>query len=269
MPLGRFIQVRPLLLIFIISVQSHLLAQDTLFTINKVVDFRVDPIGQLFYLLEDGSLARRDVAADSTYTFNDNLLGPISSIDVSNPFGPILYFEDFFRLLLLDRTLNEVDYLDLQSSNVLQAAGVFARNFNDEVWIFDEGDFRLKLLAPGGKVVKQSDDLRRRMGLNQSPTALFAAGNLLYLYYPGQGIALFSNYGRFVRWELKGLDIPTIQFDGRTLFWRDGPLAYQWSFTGPARSTNLPPLLTSTPGTVWPFRDGWLHLSNGKLFYLK
>ncbi|PHI20559.1 hypothetical protein CEQ90_07350 [Lewinellaceae bacterium SD302] len=253
----------------LLAVQNSLAAQDTLFNINGVVDFRVDPIGQLFYLREDGSLARRDVAADSTYTFNDNLLGPISSIDVSNPFGPILYFEDYFRLLLLDRTLNEVSSLDLQSSSVLQAAGIFARNFNDQVWIFDEGDFRLKLLAPGGKVVKQSDDLRRRMGLNRSPKALFAAGNLLYVHYPERGIAVFSNYGRFLRWELEDLKVETLQFDGRTLFWRDGPFAYQWSFSGPARSIKLPLMLADTEGTIWPLRGGWLYLSNSQLFYLK
>lgn len=262
--------LRPSLFIVCLLVSlPSIVAQDTIFSIKGVTDFQLDPIGQLFYLLEDGSLARRDIAADSTYTFNNQLLGPISSIDVSNPFGPILYFEDYFRLLLLDRTLNEVNYLDLQSSSVLQAASVFARNFNDEVWVFDEGDFRLKLLSAGGEVQRQSDDLRRRMQLNRSPVAIFAAGNLLYLYYPQRGIAVFSNYGRFLRWELTNLKDEQLQFDGNTIFWHDETHLYQWAFSGDAYKTKLPDYLINTDGIIWPFRQGWLKKESKNIFYLK
>jgi len=61
----------------------------------------VDPVGQLLVLEQGSRLTRMDEATDSSYIFHDNLLGHINDVDVSDPFGPLLFFQDYQIILFL------------------------------------------------------------------------------------------------------------------------------------------------------------------------
>lgn len=259
----------PLCLICLWAITT-LPAQDTLWQLSGVVDFQLDPLGQLFTIDRKGRLMRQDAAADSTYVFNNGLLGPISRIDATNPFGPLLYFADFNKVLLLDRTLNEVASMDLRSSSVISLSNAIARNFDNRIWVFDEGDFRLKLLDSNGEVTKQSDDLRRRLDISESPKRLLVTGRELYVYFPVKGLAVFSNFGQFLRWEEGFQNATNVFFGPRAVSYHDDKDLISLSYGGRRQRTLLPPLLTEREHSViQPFRGGWLVYENEMLFYLK
>lgn len=257
------------LLTFLVCWQ--LTAQDTLFQINDVANFQIDPLGQIVYQDEAGRLFRKDLAADTTYVFDNNLLGEISTVDVSNPFGPLVYFENFDLVLLLDRTLNEVGRLDYRSSNVISSSKAVARNFDDKIWLFDAGAFRLKLLDANGEVKKESDDLRSLLGIYKAPSQLFINANRLYAYFPEEGLAVFTNFGQFLGWEQKGLNVPRLNFDlRRGIGWRT-TTTYQLLLNDKSvRSYPLPDWIKKDPkDVIQPQQQGWWLLKQKKLFYLK
>jgi hypothetical protein len=261
----------PLLLIFFCLIFSASLpAQDTLWQLDGVVDFQLDPLGQLFIIDRSGRLMRQDAAADSTYVFDNGLLGPISRLDATNPFGPLLYFADFNKVLLLDRTLNEVGRMDLRSSTVISVSNAIARNFDNRIWVFDEGDFRLKLLSNDGSVTKQSDDLRRRLDISESPERLLMTGRELYVYFPIKGLAVFSNFGQFLRWEKEFKGVENIFFGPRAVSYHDDKELVRLAYDGRRQRSLLPPeLARRAHAAIQPFRGGWLVYENKTLFYLK
>ncbi|NJO86859.1 MAG: hypothetical protein HC821_02050, partial [Lewinella sp.] len=54
-----------------------------------------DQLGQLYLLDIEQRLVKPDVSSDSLYTFENSLLGDLTCMDVSDPFGPLLYFGDY------------------------------------------------------------------------------------------------------------------------------------------------------------------------------
>ena len=166
-----------------------------------------DPVGQLYEQYSNGRLHKRDVPTDTTYVYFDNLLGSIDWVDAANPFRPLLYFEDFQIIVLLDRTLNELARLDLREISQIEQAGAVARGLEDEIWVFDAGTFRLRLLDERGQLRLESDDLRRSLGINSPPASLFARRSWVVAWWPERGLARFSNVGQFLEWiELPKFD---------------------------------------------------------------
>lgn len=247
-------------------------AQDTLLRIDNVVSFQFDPLGQLLYQDEDGRLYRQDHAADTLYVFDNNLLGDVTYVDASNPFGPLVYFADFDLVLLLDRTLNEVGRLDYRSSNVISSSEAVARNFDNQIWLFDQGDFRLKLLNSSGEISQKSDDLRRLLKIYEPPTQLFINGNKLYAYFPERGIAVFSNFGQFLGWEVEGLSVDKVFFSTkRGIGWRSSNSFSYLDQYGNEQELDLPKWTSQLRlnDLVLPRAKGYWVLCNKKLFYLK
>ncbi|MEL6276542.1 MAG: hypothetical protein AAFU03_15700, partial [Bacteroidota bacterium] len=173
---------------------------DSLFATNVEQVF-VDPVGQLILLQEGSRLTRLDVATDSTYFFYNNLLGQISDVDVSDPFGPLLFFRDFQIILFFDRTLSERGRLDLREIEEVQQAELFCRSFDDKIWVYDEWDYRIKLVNEQGRIIEQTDDLQRALRISATPNFIKAKGNYLFAHYPERGLAVFSSFGQFLRWE--------------------------------------------------------------------
>jgi len=83
----------------------------------------------------------------------------------------------------------------------VQQAVLFCRSFDDKIWVYDEWDYRVKLVNEQGRVVEQTDDLQRALGLVDLPTFVKAKGNYLFVHYPPKGLAVFSSFGQFLRWE--------------------------------------------------------------------
>lgn len=181
----------------------------------QIIAIYQDPVGQLYEQYSNGRLHKRDVPTDTTYVYYDNLLGRIDWVDAANPFRPLLYFEDFQIIVLLDRTLNELARLDLREVPQIEQAGPVARGLDDEIWVFDKGSFRLRLLDERGQQRLESDDLRRSLGISSAPASVFARRSWVVAWWPERGLARFSNVGQFLEWvELPKFDQWTWQGQG-------------------------------------------------------
>lgn len=247
-------------------------AQDTLLYLPGVRQFQVDPLGQLVYQDVTGRLFRLDRAADTLYAFDNNLLGEITYVDVSNPFGPLVYFADFELILLLDRTLNEINRFDYRSSNITGSGRAVARNFDNGIWLYDLGDFRLKRIDPSGRIDQRSDDLSRLLNTFEPPHQLIVQDGKLYAYFPGRGIAVFSNYGRFLHWRAEDLAVETILPDQRGgVGWYQKGLYYLLAATDQRHELPLPTAGIPKDRVIsaQPQADYWLILSNEGLIILK
>lgn len=231
-----------------------------------VKEVYTDQLGQLYLLLPDGQLSRKDIAGDSTYTFFDNLLGEITSLDLSDPFSPMVYYQDYQTIVLLDRTLSETGRMDLRENEYLGLAGVFRRSFDDRVWVYDEWDFRLKLFNAQGELLQQSDDLRRSINLLDSPHSIYVRGNNLLLLIPERGLARFSAVGQFLGWDaLPNANV--YQWSQEGLIAWDNSSAWEWKGR---KAQNIQLAGLAFPfDQLHPFQTGWLIRKGHDVFYLK
>jgi hypothetical protein len=164
----------------------------------------VDPLQQI-YLSAPEALVKLSPAGEPLFHYSNQTLGPLRHLDASNPFSLLLYYEAFQTVVLLDRTLAERGRLDLRQTELRNPTAI-ARSNDDNIWVYDDWDYRLYKISPSGEILLRSDDLRLLLGLNAPCTLIAASGTLVYLNFPGRGVAVFTNYGQFKHWlELPGI----------------------------------------------------------------
>src|SRR6478609_378459 len=127
---------------------------------GDVVDFAVDNLDNVYVLASTDQLKKYNASGDSVAVFNNvKKFGKISTIDVSNPLKVLLYYKDFSTIVVLDRLLAIRNTIDLRQQNIFQVNAI-GQSYDNNIWLYDEGDSKLKKIDDNGKVLLETADFR-------------------------------------------------------------------------------------------------------------
>lgn len=167
---------------------------------------QVDKMKQLYLLENAYSLSKYSPTGDFLYRYNENNLGEISFVDVSNPLRVMVYYDDYTTLVLLDRTLSEVQRHDLSELDLAQVQALGLASDNN-IWLFDNNTYTLKKIDAQNQVLAESVDLSLLLTENITPTLLLEKAARVYLNAPDAGILVFDIFGNYIKTiEITGLD---------------------------------------------------------------
>ena len=175
---------------------------DSLFHFEKnylgaVSDFTVDNLGNMYLLYQNGQLKKLLPNGDSAAVFNNvRKYGKVYSVDVSNPLKVLLYYKDFGTVVILDRFLNVRSTLDLRQQNLQQVKAV-GQSYDNNIWIFDELESKLKKIGDDGRLIDQSNDFRSVFDSMPSRQIIIDQDKSVYLYDSLKGIYIFDYFGGF------------------------------------------------------------------------
>jgi len=189
-------------LFFILIFSSLLLnaQEDTAFkllrTINgDIVDFAVDNLDNVYLFNSTNQLKKLNAHGDSVAVYNDvKRYGRAAYIDVSNPLRLLLYYKDFSTIVTLDRLLNIRSVIDLRKNNILQVKAI-GLAYDNNIWLYDEVNSKLKKIDEQGKTVLETPDFRLLFGDAPSPESIFDRDGYVYMYDPLKGVYVFDYYG--------------------------------------------------------------------------
>jgi hypothetical protein len=180
----------------------HVIGQDTSFVLSKtiradIVDFSVDNLGNLYLLSSDNQLKKLGPAGDSLAVYNDvRRYGKIFSMDVTNPLKILLYYKEFGTIVMVDRFLSIVNTIDLRSLNIFQAKAI-GLAYDNNVWIYDDLEAKLKRIRDDGSLVSSTTDIRQFVDAVPDPSFVIDQSGLVYLYDTTKGAYIFDHYGAF------------------------------------------------------------------------
>jgi len=165
-------------------------------TINGgYTDFTVDNLGNIFLLDSNNQLKKLSPAGDSIAIFNDvRNYGKVYSIDAGNPLKILLYYRDFGTILVLDRLLNTRTTINLRKQNIFQAKAI-CQSYDNAIWVYDEGEAKLKRIGDDGNLIDQSGDFRLQLEEAPSPSFIEDHDRLVYLYDSSKGLLVFDYFG--------------------------------------------------------------------------
>ena len=193
--------MRSFLIILILSIGFSAKAQvDSVFRFesefgNEIIDFNVDNLGNLYIVGKNLQLKKIAPNGDSIAVFNAmKRYGQLYSIDVTNPLKILLYYKDFGTVLSLDRFLSIRNTLDLRKQNLFQVKAV-GLAYDNNIWVFDEVEGKLKRISEDGKVIEQSTEFRLLFDSLPSPEFISDQDGLVYLYDKQKGAYIFDYYG--------------------------------------------------------------------------
>lgn len=214
------------------------------------VDFTVDNLGNYYMLSKNNQLKKLNAKGDSIGLFNDvRRYGKLYSMDVTNPLKCLLFYKSFSTVIVLDRFLNNINTIDLRKSNIFQVKAI-AQSYDNNIWIYDEQNNKLKKIGEDGKVLSETVDLRIIFDEVPSPTNIFDQDGFVYLYDPEKGMYVFDIYGSF-KTKISYLGLNNVVVFGKTVA---GTLQQQLiaytTGTLSERKMNLPPETINSQKTV-------------------
>ena len=178
--------------------------------------FTADNLGNIFLVTKTNQLKKLNVKGDSMGVYNDvRRFGKLYYIDASNPLKTLLFYKDFRTIVVLDRFLNLMNVIDLRKQNIFQVKAI-GQSYDNNVWIFDEQEGKLKKIAEDGKILGETADLRLVFGDAPAPTHIFDQNGFVYMYDPAKGMYIFDYYGALKN-NLPLLHWTDVQVIGQTI----------------------------------------------------
>ncbi len=177
-------------------------SQDTSFAITQtikgdIVDFAVDNLGNIYLLNSDNQLKKLSPSGDSLAVYNDvRRYGNIASMDVTNPLKILLYYKEFGTVVMVDRFLSIINTIDLRSLNIFQVKAI-GLAYDNNVWIYDDLEAKLKRIRDDGSLVSATTDIRQFVDVVPDPSKLIDQSGFVYLYDSAKGVYIFDHYGAF------------------------------------------------------------------------
>lgn len=176
--------------------------QDTSFQLIKTIQspistLAIDNLDNIYIVTATDQLRKYNAAGDSAGTYNDvRRYGKLHAIDVSNPLKLLLFYKDFSTVVILDRLLTVKGSIDLRRRRILQASAV-GTSYDNQIWVFDEYESKLKKIDEEGNLLLETPDLRTLFPNPIRPQQIIDQNKTVYLYDADNGVFLFDHFGTF------------------------------------------------------------------------
>ena len=162
-----------------------------------IVSFTVSNIGELYFINKDNQLKKFNEKGDSVGVFNEvTKYGQLSFVEADNPWRTILYYKNFSTIVLLDKYLKVLTNVNLRKFGIFRVKTV-AASYDNNTWLFDEQEAKLRKINDEGKIITETVDLRTIFDSVPSPERIFDRDGYVYLYDPAKGLYVFDYYGTF------------------------------------------------------------------------
>ncbi len=246
--------------------------QDSLFRFlgshpGAVSDMAVDKLGNMYLMHPNGQLKKLRSDGDSLGVFNNTRrFGKLFSIDVSNPLKTLLFYKDFGTIVVLDRLMSVRATIDLRKQNLLQVSAI-GQSYDNNIWIFDEMELKLKKIGDDGRLIDQSADFRQVFDSVPAPAQIIDQTNLVYLYDPEMGVYQFDYYGAFKN-RLPFTGWRDFNVINNTLFGRDNDFLYRYNAGSlQLQRFRIPPFMKDAKKIIILSGQVYLLKSEGVLIY--
>jgi len=222
--------------------------------------FEVDVLDNVYLLTKEKQLKKLDANGDSVAVFNEvTRFGNPSLIDVSNPLKILVYYKNFSTVVVLDRLLARRNVINFRERNIFSVKAL-STSYDNNIWLFDEQDFKLKKIDDDGKSLLETTDWRILFDPAPSPSRIIDHENFVYLYDENKGFYIFDYYGSLKN-QLPFLHWQHVAVSGNSLYGFVNNVLQRYEFN----SLNLKQY--AIPPTWSGYTD--IKAMNGRLYLLK
>ena len=175
----------------------NLNAQNSAIQINGKY-FTTDQTGS-YYDIYQNQIIKIGRNGQRQFTYSNNILGEITSVDVSNPMKILIFFKDFSKIAILDNTLTEQgSVVDLNEVS-LEETSLVCSSYNNGIWYYNPLKFQLTRIEHSILSVNISANISNLLNKNIQPNFLVEFNNRLFLNDPIYGILVFDIYGAYLK----------------------------------------------------------------------
>jgi hypothetical protein len=214
--------------------------------------WEIDPLGNL-YVYSGYDLHKVDSLGLIVQSFSSRDFGQISSIDVSNPFSPMLVYSLFNTVVELDKSFSMKSKWSFPLTN-FTVDQLVCRIPGQGYWLFDAVNGRPILLDSQAKILSEGTALATVHAGKNEVLSMMASDDFLMLNVKNLGLLVFDRYGTFVR-KILGPNILACGFTGSDFYYVQDNIVFRYDYR---KGTSIE-TLTVQPGDE-------VKISNGRIF---
>ena len=229
---GLLMQSGSVLWLCLIFHFSSIAQPDTSYTLVQEMStgaqfFTTDKLQQIYLVSPKNEIVKHNPTGQPIFYYNNNTLGRLHVVDVTNPFNILLYYPEYQTVITLDRTLNKTGEINLFDLDIINVRAIASSNDNN-VWIYDDAVFKLKKIDQNGQVLLESDDLSLLLGKAPRPVQIQARENWVYVNDPETGILIFDAFAQYHK-QLDFKNINAFQLIGEQLVYAQEDKYYSFN----------------------------------------
>lgn len=198
-----------------------------------------DNLNNAYVITDANELIKLDANGEKLFSYSEKNFGELSFVDASNPLKILVFFPQYSTVITLDKTLSPLGTYNLRNAGITRMNSVCLSQDNN-IWIFDEQDFKLKKLDENLKVVRESDDVSLIINNSLKPNFLIERNNWIFLNDPQIGILQFDSYSTY----FKTIPIKNLQnfqvLDDRIFYFEKNSLQSFQIQTSETQTASLP-----------------------------
>ena len=177
------------------QIQSQSLLTDTI-KIPLGSTISSDNLENIYIITPTNDIIKYDKNGQKLATVNFKVLGNISSFDAGNPFEIYVFYRDQNKIIFLDNLLNIRGECDLESIGISQIACI-ARSSDNQIWLFDMSDQKLKKYSKDLKLLNESASLNNFTVGNEINPSIILDINSSILLLNNFNLLEFDLYANF------------------------------------------------------------------------
>jgi hypothetical protein len=191
---------------FLFSCLSHAQNYQLLKKIDVNASFMTTDALEHCYLISKNHVHKYNDKGELLKKYSNNNYAEIASIDASNPYKLLVFYQNFGKLLFLDNMLSDNGTpIDLFRSEYNQTS-LACPSFENGYWIYEPILNSLVKLNTHLEVTQQTGNLSMLLRSKLNPNFLVELNSRVYLNNPKTGILVFDQFGTY----LKTIAIPNL-----------------------------------------------------------
>lgn len=163
---------------------------------SNAEQFQADQLGHI-YSVEGTKIEKLDYSGNTIFKNSSLDYGEFSSIDLTNPFQPFVFFKEQGKLAVLDNTLSlqgdVIDFFEKGYGNIECVGG----SRGDAYWLWDVNKTELIKIDRQFNVVLSSGNLSLLLNKKITPIQILERGNNVFVADPNLGLLVFDIYGNY------------------------------------------------------------------------
>ena len=262
----RILMVIGVVMMFLASaVAQDTIRYDKINTIDQSIQsFTTDAFKNIYLVNDQDEILKYNEVGELLFRYGVRANGPIHSIDVTNPFKPVVHYKETNLLVVLDRSLSEISRTDLLDLNILSVSALCSST-NDEVWLFDQVNQQLLRVNHQLDISVQGERLKETVKDELEPTFMMEHQNAVYVSDSLLGVYVFDAFGNHYKTiPIKGIASFQIIND-QLLYFRSDQLNI-WNLT--YLSESFQPIPQDVQAKDVRIHHGRLYLLDSKQLHL-
>lgn len=151
------------------------------------------------YVIENDKFIKYDMKLKLQKEFSNKNFGNITSADVTNPLRPLLFYQEFGRIVFLDNTLSlNGEPIALEKLGY-PLATLAASSYDNSLWIYDQPTFELLRFNTALEITNRTGNLSQILGIDLQPNFILEKDNRLFVNNPKTGILVFDVFGTYIK----------------------------------------------------------------------